>query len=543
MFKKLFYMALFLAAFVFGLASVVSVAPSEFSRVFYSFSDFGILSAIAAAGVAAISFSEIPGGIRVPWTYIEFSNENAIAGGQNMPHKIAIIGQKLASGTQAAGTVVRVTSYAQAKTLFGAGSMLAFMAETLFKNNTFTEAWFFPLDEAGAGTKATAKISFVNSSAQAGTLYLYIGGRRITVGVTDNMTATQLATATVAAITAKAGDLPVTAAVNGTNAFEVDLTCKWKGTTGNKIDVSLNYYDGETTPIGVTPTITAFSGGATDPDVQDALDLLGEVHYTELVNPYTDGSSLTAVVAALSARNAATVQLDGYAFHGASDTLGNLSTLGDSKNSQFLIIIGAYNSPTPPWEWAAALAGVCAFEAANDPAKPVQTVELKGILPPRKADRFLMNERNILLYDGISTFTVDANGATRIERVITTYKTNPAGADDPSYLDWETMATLSYLRYDFRNTFLRKFPRFKLADDGNRYTPDQNVMTPKTAKAEAVAIFKNWEERALVENADAFKEALVVVRDVADRNRLNFELAPDLINQLRVNAVKISFIL
>ena len=154
-----------------------------------------------------------------------------------------------------------------------------------------------------------------------------------------------------------------------------------------------------------------------------------------------------------------------------------------------------------------------------------------------------MSERNILLYDGISTFTVDANGGTRIERVITTYKTNPSGADDPSYLDWETMATLSYLRWDFRNTFLRKFPRFKLADDGNRYTPDQNVMTPKTAKAEAVAIFKNWEERALVENADAFKEALVVVRDVADRNRLNFELAPDLINQLRVNAVKISFIL
>ncbi len=490
----------------------------------------------------SISFSEVPN-TRVPWVYLEFNNSKAVAGSQTMPHKIAVIGQKLAAGTAGANTPISATSYAQAKTLFGAGSQLAFMADAIFKNNKRADVDFFPLAEVGNGTKATGKLSVSVSTAESGTIALMIAGKRIAVPVSAGQTAAQIATAIVAAITAKASDLPVTAVVNGTNNYEVDITCNWKGTTGNKIDIRHSYYQGEALPGGVTVTITDMASGATDPDVQDALDLFLETHYTEVISAYTDSANLTAFVAAMAARDVATVQLDGYVFAAADDTHGNLTTLGNLKNSKHLLIMGYKNSPTPPWEWAAALGTKCSFEASLDPAKPVQTVELVGILPPAQADRFTAEERDLLLFDGISTFTVDANGSVRIERVITTYKTNPAGADDVSYLNWETVATLSYLRYDFRNIFLRKYPRFKLADDGNRFSEGQEIMTPKTAKAEAVSIFNGWQELGLVENADAFKEALVIERNALDKDRLDFEMEPDLVNQLRVVAGKISFIL
>ena len=42
------------------------------------------------------------------------------------------------------------------------------------------------------------------------------------------------------------------------------------------------------------------------------------------------------------------------------------------------------------------------------------------------------------------------------------------------------------------------------------------------------------EDAGLVENADAFKEALVVQRNAQDSDRLDFLLPPDIVNQLRV---------
>ena len=68
-------------------------------------------------------------------------------------------------------------------------------------------------------------------------------------------------------------------------------------------------------------------------------------------------------------------------------------------------------------------------------------------------------------------------------------------------------------------------------------------MTPKVAKAEAIARFRLWEELGLVEDIDQFKEELIVERNAQDVNRLDFLLPPNLINQLRVVGVKIGFIL
>ena len=96
------------------------------------------------------------------------------------------------------------------------------------------------------------------------------------------------------------------------------------------------------------------------------------------------------------------------------------------------------------------------------------------------------------------------------------------------------MLTLAYLRRSFRETFQRKFPRHKLADDGTRVRDGQPVMTPRLGRTEAIALLGDWEDRGLVEDAAAFKKALVVQRNADDPDRLDFLVPPDLINQLRI---------
>ena len=154
-----------------------------------------------------------------------------------------------------------------------------------------------------------------------------------------------------------------------------------------------------------------------------------------------------------------------------------------------------------------------------------------------------MEERNLLLYDGLATFFVDSGGVVRIERAITTYQKNVYGLADPSYLDVNTPATLSYLRYSTRARITQKFPRHKLADDGTRFGPGQAIVTPSIIRAELLALFRELEEKGLVENFDQYKADLIVERDADDRNRLNVLSPPDLINQLRIFAEQIQFIL
>lgn len=486
-----------------------------------------------------ISFDAIPSTLRVPFVFVEISNENAVQGAVIQPYKLLVIGQRLAAGTVQKHVPTRVTSAAQAKGYFGAGSMLAQMAERLVAVNNFTETVCVAVDDDPAGVAATGKIAFTGPATASGTLYLYFGGRRITVGVLAADTASVIATRVAAAIQA-ATDLPVSsiAAVG-----DVNLTAKHKGLAGNKIDVQLNYNTGEATPAGVVAVVTPMAAGTSNPDLAAAIAALGDTQYNVVALPYTDAVSLAAIETELASRWGPMRQIEGMAFAADNGDLTAQGVLGDSRNSPHVSIMGAYGVPNTPWEVAAVVAGIVAYYGNIDPARQFRSLPMTGLLPPPASKRLTMQERNLALYDGISTFTVDASGVMRIERLITTYKTNPVGADDPSYLDVMTPLTVGYIRYDFRNYILRKYPRHKLANDGTRYGAGQAIITPKIGKAEAVAKFRQWEDMGLVENADQFKRDLICERNATDPNRLDWLMSPDLINNFMVGGVKIAFLL
>ena len=486
-----------------------------------------------------ISFNEVPSNLKVPFVFIEFDNTRAQQGPSIQPYKVLIMGQKLAVGTKAELLIDRITNESEARQFYGAGSHLSQMIKKYLSVNRITEMDAIAIDDNGSAVDSTGTITLTGPSTEAGTLNVYVGGRRYQVAVANDDSETAVAASIVTAITDD-DDAVVTA---GNVAGVVTFTAKNGGLLGDEIDIRVGFFSDDKTPAGLTTAVVGMDSGATNPDVAEIIAELGEVQYNLIVMPWLDSANLLAMEAELSDRFGPLRQNDGYMISAKRDSLSGLGSFGTGRNSKFLITMGM-EGPNSPWEWAAQITGQVARSGQNDPARPFQTLELPDLLPPTQSEQFTLAERNILLdSDGIATYTVDRGGIVRIERLVTTFKTNEFGADDRSFFDLNTLLTLSFLRFDFRTNFLLKFPRHKLANDGARVAPGQVILTPKIAKAEAISKFRQWEELGLVEGIDQFKNDLIVERNVSDPNRLDILLPPDLVNQLRVTGVQIQFLL
>lgn len=486
-----------------------------------------------------ITFAGLPTTLRVPFVGVEFDPSRARQGPAIKSYRALIVGHRTSAGTVAEKVLRRITGADQAATWFGKGSMLHHMAEAWFRQNQLVETWACAFDEESGGTAAVKTVTFTGPSTAAGTIFLWIGGRRVKTGVASGASASTIATNVAAAVNGDA-TLPVTAvATSGAVAF----TYRHKGTAGTSIDVRVNFGQDEELPAGVGASVANTTAGATDPDLAELWPVIGETQYDVFAVGFHDSAGRTALDLELEDRWGPIRQNDGTAFLAASGTHGALTTLGAGLNSKHLVLIGSELSPTPPWEWAAALGSSSARELQADPARPLQTLELRGVLGPAEVDRFTLAEQNLLLYDGIATFTVDQAGLVHLGRIVTTYQKNATGQDDTAFLDLTTTKTLSFLRYDLRARFLTKYPRHKLANDGNNFGAGQSVMTPGLARAEAVAAFADWMSAGLVEGLDQFKLDLVAERDPADPNRLNLLLGPDLVNQLVVVGTRMAFLL
>lgn len=484
-----------------------------------------------------ISFTAIPLDLRTPGQYVEIDASQARRGLPVRNPRVLLLGQKLAAGAATALTLIRVASRQGAIDAFGAGSQLAQTAAVFLALNSSAEVWALPQADDGAGVKATKTVTLTGPATAAGTLSLMIAGRRVSVGVAVDDTATEVAAAIAAAVTAHA-DLPVTA---GSDAGVATLTARNAGAAGNGIDVRVNYYSDEATPAGLTVAIADGVAGATDADVAAAIAVLGDEPFDIFVMPSTTAANLTALEAELADRWGPSRMLDGLAFTAYRGSQGVLASFGDGRNSPYVSCIGSKGAPNPPWEWAAAYAATVAYYGFIDPARPFQTLGLSTLAPPVEADRFTRAERELLLRDGISTFTVDAGGVVTLERAISMYQEDSAGNADTAFLDLNTLLTLSYMRWSVRLRFAQKFPRHKLASDGVPVAAGAAVVTPKVGRVELIAWARDLERAGLLENVDQFKADLVVERDASDQNRLNALIPPDLVNQFIVFAAKIQF--
>lgn len=487
----------------------------------------------------AVQFSKIPQNLRLPGVFIEVDPSKA--GRTDDPGRILLVGQKLAAGTAVANVPVPVTSVADAKAQFGVGSMLAGMMDAVRLADPFGLIWALPLADAGGAVKAAGTITVTAAPTAAGVIPLYVAGISVPVPVTGAETINATATAIAAAVNANA-DLPVTAAAV---ADVVTLTARQAGTLGNDIDLRyawLGNAGGEAMPASYAGAIVAMAAGATDPNITVGMAALGDQTFDFIASPYTDATNLAAAKAAMNdgtGRWAFNRMVWGHVFSARRATVSAAATFGLTQNDPHFSVLAFSLSPSPVWRWTASYAGAAAVVLRNDPARPVQTIEIPGVLAPPlgSAGQFTMSERQTLLYAGISTFTAAPDGTVRIERLISTYQLNAFGQIDEAWLSVEKIFTLMLIMRRLRGSLLANFPRHKLAHDGTRVAPGATVLTPSIARAFIVAEMRAMEFDGLLDNVDAIVDQVRCEVNGGNPDRLDVLFPPPIIGQLRILAV------
>jgi phage tail sheath gpL-like len=507
----------------------------------------------------AIGFKTIPQNVKVPFAYFEVGS--GVAGGNEQQNSLIVAN----TITVQPAVPVWCPSVAQAVALFGAGSLCTQMVEEYFAADPNGALYVMPLADAGGAVAATGNISFTGPATAAGTLSLYIAGKLVQVAVAAGMTAQQLATAVIAAINAWISPngvaLPVSALVNGVNNFQVDLTARNKGTQGNSIDVRLNYYGvlgGEATPAGIVMAVTAMAAGAGDPDITGLDPILGDFNYDFIAIPWSTAGQLNAtqtLMANATGRWAFNRQVYGHIWAAKMDVDATGATniaFGITRNDPHATVVSYEPAPSPPWAVSAGFMGTAAQSLRADPARPLQTLTIPGLLAPVKDKRYSWATKNTLLSSGLALMNYNADGTCTILRATTTYQKNPAGVPDASYLDAETLySIMSFIRGQ-KQALAIAFPRAKLADDGTSFgagttfsggQADQSITTPNGIKAVSIATYSRQVADGLVEDTKTYSKGLIVQRNANDVSRVDMLLDPIFVSGLRVLAVLVNFFL
>jgi phage tail sheath gpL-like len=272
------------------------------------------------------------------------------------------------------------------------------------------------------------------------------------------------------------------------------------------------------------------TGGATDPDVNNALSAVFSEHYHIISTPYNDQTSLTTLRTHLDNVSGPMEQRGAVGVYGYGGALASATTLANAINHGR--ILGAYLRGTRSisYEIASAMAAVMAFE--EDPSRPLNTLELKGIHAPAIDQRLSRTEQESCLYNGVTPLEVGPGEKVQIVRAISTYIKDAQGIEDISLLDITTIRTLDYVRKACRERISLRFPREKLSSK-----------TPPKVKTELLDVLYKLEDLEIVEEVAANQDGLIVERDLQDPNRLNAKIPTDVVNGLHVFAGRIDLLL
>lgn len=466
-----------------------------------------------------IDFDNIPASIRQPGVYSEYNSRNAVSTLPTNEQNVLIVAP-MVNGTAPFTAPVQVYSDLDAKNQFGAGSWAHLMTRVAIQNNPLIRLSVIGLKDSDSGVAAKGTVTLAGTATLSGVVKAVIGGVDYAVAVAKGEAANDIATHLVAVI--NAGDYcPTTASASeGT----ITLTAKCKGEIGNEISINaVSRAD------GISVTSAVFSNGAENADLTAALASVAGQHYHVIISPFADDKNAKALREHLDLVASPVEKKPGVGVLGFNGTLASGTTYTEKINAN-RITVGWYKGAVESNALIAAGYGAI-IAGEEDPAKPLNTLEIKGLTPVDATQTPLKTEVNQALFHGLTPITV-VNNHVQIMRAITTYTKSPANVDDPAWLDLTTIRTLDYTRKAIEQRIALRFPRAKLS---NR--------TPPKVRSEILDVLYRLEDLEILENIDANKNKLLVVRNGQDRNRLDTAIPADVVNGLHVVANRIDLIL
>lgn len=483
-----------------------------------------------------MAFLQISSTSRIPRVVSEFDPSRAVNALQ-VQTQILLIGQKLASGTQAAEAQFSVQSLDAARAAAGTGSHFADQVESLLQNNSEIRVTGILLDDDGGGVAATKTATFSGTATEAGTINTFVANRRVTTAVAIGDAAATVATNVAASLTSNSNLIMSAAAATAV----VTVTAKNKGQWTEKIPFAVNPKEDQVTPAGLSVVVADSVTGVTNPDLALAIAVMTDDTFDYIGQPYNDDTNLDLFEIELFRRQDAENAFEGHSVNAFRGTFSAAGTYGDDRNNQHSTTMGIGSSSlSAEHQWSSAYLGQSSKASSADPAAPWTRLPLIGI---DGGNEFIKSERNSLLFNGVASFILDPSGKPIIERGITNYQKNSIGDPDVTFLDSMTPLTLSFFRKSFNQKFSTLYQGYKLISDGGNISAGEKVTSPELIRGEVIGLASLWVELHLMEDIEQFKRDLIVERNLTDLTRVDIQMRPNVVNQLYVIANLIQFIL
>ncbi len=396
-----------------------------------------------------------------------------------LPQRVALIGQGSTTSTYSLDKN-QITSANEVGTTYGFGSPVHLAALQLFPINGdgvgTIPVTVYPMSDDGSGVASAGDITPSGSATEAASYRVSVNNILSEAFVID-------VAATVATVVSS-----MTTAINAVlampiiavdNVTEVTFTSKWKGTSANDIVVSV---EGSTTA-GNVFAITQAAGGLVNPDVDGALDKIGSVWETMILNclDLADTATLTKYETFGEGRWGALTKKPLVVFSGNTEPgVGNATTIPDARpadrtNCQLV----APGSVDLPFVVAARELSRIVVVANSKPASDYGSRDASGLTPGSDAQQWNYPERDEAIKKGSSSIIVK-DGVINIADTVTFY--HPSGDPVPAYRYVVDIVKLQNIIFNLDLIF-------NTAEwDGAPLIPDDQPTTNPDAKKPSMAV-------------------------------------------------------
>ena len=318
---------------------------------------------------------------------------------------------------------------------------------------------------------------------------------------------------------------------------------------------------------GLSVSVGAWTGGATDPVITNLLDAIGNRRYQTIVWPevFTD----TIIEAFMDARfNANEEILQGVAFITSVDTAANVQAKAAALNSQSMVIIasravssnvleGSANREFPD-VITARVAALRSLRLTNDAALsqflttpapldqfgsralsslPYANTVLPNTPIVRPLDQWTALEQTTFRNNGVSIVGPNRNfSGMLLGEFVTTNTTDEAGNDDESFKFLITIDTVAAVRDSYDVNVRRRYAQSRLTQGD--LIPGRDLANQASIEAFTEEVYQSLAEDALVAAGAAalsdFKaNGREVILDIP-QGKVTINLAPVLVTGLRV---------
>ena len=444
---------------------------------------------------------------------------------QNIPGRIVVIANydETTKTSIVQNTVYPVLSPEEAGNLFGFGFAAHRLTKWAFKGSQGVPCYVIPVDWDAAPVAGSWTLTFTATSADAGSIYLYLAGELYKIPVAKGDAATDIGTTTETKVNADT-DAPFTA-VNV--AGVVTFTSKDKNLESNNMIVSVNELEGQETAGGVTTAIVnlATGAGVMDLTMADALNALGTGdqqnadYNTEIIQGFGDDTDVLDDISEYNGEGNDTVGNWSKTVHRpfrticgdivadsagltAAKALGNARRTLDRTNGQ----VNVPGSPNNPNEIAALLLGIMARTNQADPARNLNGTPLPGILPGKGDDDWTKDydSRNDAVLAGCSPTEV-VGGTVIIRNVQTFYHPVTVSRTSNGYKSQFSISKVRTMTHNNWLNFAREeWQGVTVVDDitkvGNPVAK-LKVRDRKAVLGELIALTEIYEDKALIYQA------------------------------------------